>query len=169
MPNNKKPTKAQSLAAVQALIAGTQQHDPNGSYKIGNVDYTSQQLITLLQTLATAMIRQLATEKAAKDALTELEAVQTGAHPILLGYTRLLRVSYGKAATTLADYGLAPIKTPTPLTAEEKAAAQAKRKATLAAEGKKSAKATTASKGTAATATEPAPPAAAPAPAKPAG
>ncbi len=166
MPHQNKPTKAQALANVQALIAGTQKHDPNGTYRIGNVTYTSAQLIALLQSVAAALTAQIAAEKAAKDALTNLETVQTGAHPIILGYTRTLRVQYGKAAQTLADYGLAPTRTPAPLSAEEKAAAQAKRKATLAAKGKPGAKPAAATTGTTAAQAEPSPPATPPAPAK---
>jgi hypothetical protein len=168
MTSTKKPTKAQTLAAVQALIAGTQKHDPNGSYKIGNVVYTSAQLITLLQSVAAAMTAQMAAEKAAKDALTNLESVQATAHPIILGYRHALQLAYGNASQILADYGLTPHKAPAPLTVEAKAVAAAKRKATRAAGGKKSAKAAAAAHGTTAAPAEPTPAAPTTTPAKPA-
>ena len=167
MSNTRKPTKAQALAAVQALIAGTQKHDPNGSYRIGNVVYTSAQLVTLFQSVAGAMTAQMAAEKAAKDALTNLETLQATAHPILLGYKHALQVSYGNASQTLADYGLTPHKAPAPLTVQAKAAAADKRKATRAAGGKKSANAAAATQGATAAPAETPPAAPAATPTKP--
>jgi hypothetical protein len=167
MSTKKKPTKAQALAAVQALIAGTQKHDPNGSYRIGNVVYSSAQLVTLLQSVATAMTQEMAAEQAAKDALTNLESLQATSHPIILGYRHALQISYGSASQILADYGLTPKKAPAPLTVQAKAAAAAKRKATREAGGKKSAKAAAATQGTTAAPAEHAPAAPTATPAKP--
>ena len=42
-------TKAAALAHVQALIAGTQKHFPNGSFTLGNTTYTSASLVQVLQ------------------------------------------------------------------------------------------------------------------------
>jgi hypothetical protein len=167
MSTNRKPTKAQALAAVQALIAGTQKHDPNGNYRIGNVVYPAAQLVTLLQSVAAAMTVQMAADAAAKDALTNLESLQATAHPIILGYRHALQIAYGSASQILADYGMAPHKAPTPLTAQAKAEAAAKRKATRAAGGKKRAKAVAATQGTTAAPAEQAPAAPTATPAKP--
>ena len=47
--------KAAALAHVQALIAGTEKHFPNGSFTIGTVTYTSASLIQVLTDLVSAM------------------------------------------------------------------------------------------------------------------
>jgi hypothetical protein len=167
MSTKKKPTKASELAAVQALVAGTHKRFPNAQFTIGNVVYTSAQLVTLMQSVADAMTKQMAAQQAAKDALTALKDVQTPAHPVILEYRRQLVSMYGSASQTLADFGLAPRKAPKLQTTEEKAAAAAKRKATRAAGGKKSATAATATQGTTAAPAEHAPPAPATTPAKP--
>ena len=63
-------TKAAALAHVQALIAGTTKHFPNGSFTIGSTTYTSASLVQVLQGLASAMLARNAAETGAKDALT---------------------------------------------------------------------------------------------------
>ena len=153
---------------MQALVAGTQKRFPNGQFTIGNVVYTSAQLVTLIQSVVDAMTKQMAAQQAARDAMTALKDVQANAHPVILEYRRQLVSMYGSASQTLADFGMEPRKEPTPLTVEEKAAAKAKRAATLAAKGKQPATATSANQGTTAAPAEQAPAAPAAPPAKPA-
>jgi hypothetical protein len=58
----------------------------------------------------------------ARDAMLALREVMTKVGPVLKGYRRYLRATYGTAVATLADYGLEPEKAPAPLTSEEQAA-----------------------------------------------
>jgi hypothetical protein len=168
MSKTKKPTKALALVAVQALIAGTQKRFPSAQFTIGNVVYTSAQLVTLMQSVADAMTKETAAQKAARDAVTELKNLQAQAHPVILEYRRQLDSMFGSASQVLADFGMLPRKARTPLTVDQKAAAKAKRDATLAAKGKKpSAKATSAAQGTTAAPAQPAPAVPAATPAKP--
>ena len=140
-------TKAAALAHVQALIAGTTKHFPNGSFTIGGTVYTAASLIQVFQGLASAMTARNAAEAGAKDALAAEHAAQTQVGPILLAYKRLVHAAFANATQTLADFGLAPPKTRTPLTTEQRAARAAKAKATRTARGTTSKKQKLAVKG----------------------
>src|SRR6266852_3077682 len=125
-------TKAAALAQVQAIIAGTTKHFPNGSFTIGGTAYTAASLIQVLQDLVSAMTARNAAEAGARDALAAEHAAQTQVGPILLAYKRLVLAAFANATQTLADFGLVPPKARTPLTAEQLAARAAKAKATRA-------------------------------------
>lgn len=64
-------TRAKALAYVQALIAGTNKHFPNGSFTLGSTVYTTASLLAVLQGLAAAMTALAAAQANAKDALAE--------------------------------------------------------------------------------------------------
>jgi len=140
-------SKAAALAHVQAIIAGTTKHFPNGSFTFGNTTYTSASLIQVLQDLASAMQARDAAETGAKDASTAAQATQAKVGPILRAYERLVLVTFAGATQTLADFGLAPPKARTPLTAQQLAARAAKAKATRTARGTTSKKQKLAIKG----------------------
>ncbi len=140
-------TKAAALAHVQALIAGTTKHFPNGSFTLGNTTYTSASLIQVLQGLVSAMQARNVAETSAKDALTAEQAAQAQTGPILRAYERLVLAAFANATQTLADFGLTPPKARTPLTAQQLAARAAKAKATRIARGTTSKKKKLAVKG----------------------
>jgi hypothetical protein len=134
-------TKAQALAQVQALIAGTQKHLPTGSFTIGSTTYTAAALIQVLQSLVDAMTKRNAAVTGAKDAAAAEQVTETQVGPILQAYRRLVLAAYANATQTLSDFGLVPPKARTPMTTEQKAAAAAKAKATRTARGTTSKKA----------------------------
>ena len=147
MSRSTSNTKAAALAHVQAIIAGTQKHFPNGSFTLGTVTYTSASLVQVLQDLVSAMQARNVAETGAKDALTTVQATQAKVGPILRAYERLVLVTFAGATQTLADFGLAPPKARTPLTAQQLAARAAKAKATRIARGTTSKKQKLAVKG----------------------
>ena len=147
MSTTKSNTKAAALAHVQALIAGTTKHFPSGSFTIGSTTYTSASLVQVLQSLANAMLARNAAEAGAKDALTAEQAAQKQMGPILRAYERLVLAAFANASQTLADFGLAPPKARTPLTAQQLAVRTAKAKATRTARGTTSKKKKLAIKG----------------------
>jgi hypothetical protein len=147
MSNGVKLTKAAALAQVLALIAGTQKHFPTGSFTIGNTTYTSASLVQVLQGLANALLARDAAEKGAKDASTAADTAETQVGPIVTAYKRIVVAAFVSSAQTLADFGLAPPKARTPLTAEQKVARAAKAAATRAARGTTSKKQKLAVKG----------------------
>jgi hypothetical protein len=162
-------TKAAALAHVQAIIAGTTKHFPNGSFTIGGTVYTAASLIQAFQGLVSAMTARNAAQAGAKDALAAEQAAETQVSPILLAYKRLVVAAFANATQTLADFGLAPPKARTPLTTEQRAARAAKAKATRTARGTTSKKQKLAIKGhvTGVTVTPVTAPTAAPPPAAP--
>ena len=145
--NTSTKTKAAALAHVQAIIAGTTKHFPNGSFTIGGTVYTAASLVQVFQGLADAMTARNAAQAGAKDALAAEQAAQTRVGPILLAYKRLVLAAFANAAQTLADFGLTPPKAPTPLTADKLAARAAKANATRTARGTTSRKQKLAVKG----------------------
>lgn len=67
-----KSTKAAALARVQALVAGTKKHFPNGSFTLGNVAYTTATLVQALESLANAIVALNAAQASARDAKSTL-------------------------------------------------------------------------------------------------
>jgi hypothetical protein len=130
-----KISKAQTLANVQAIIAGTQENTPDASFTLRNTSYTTASLVELLDTLTSAMTAQNAIDAMAKDALLAVRAADAKVAPVLKAYRRHLLTTYGDAAQTLALYGLAPEKERTPLSVEARALKVARNQATRKARG----------------------------------
>jgi hypothetical protein len=135
MSTSTKKTKAGALALVQALIAGTLKHFPNGSFTLGNTTYTTASLVQLLQGLAAAMTATNVAQAGAKDALAAEQATKTTTGPVVQAYERLVLAAFANTTQTLADFGLTPPKARTPMTAAKLAARSAKAEATREARG----------------------------------
>jgi hypothetical protein len=142
-----KASKATVLAQVQAFIAGTQKHAPNGSFTLGGVVYTAASLEQLFQSLSQAIAAVNAAQASAKAAVSALNGVKAKVGPIIQAYKNLLQTTLGNDPQTLADYDLAPRKVPSPRSSEENAAAKAKAAATRIARGTASKKQKLAVKG----------------------
>jgi len=133
--NTSKPSKATALARMQALIAGTLKHFPNGQFTLGNTAYTTQSLTALFQSVVDAIVAVTAAQASAKDAVAAMRAVKAKVAPVVLDYKRFLIATFRSAAQELTDFGLTPPKARTPRTSAENAAAAAKAKATRSARG----------------------------------
>jgi hypothetical protein len=144
---NTKASKAAALALVQALIAGTQKHFPNGSLTFGNATYSAASLVQLLESLVAVMTALSVAQLTAKDALAAKQGVEAKVGPIVSAYERFIRATFTGATQTLADFGLEPPKARKPQTSEQKAAAAAKAMATREARGTTSKKKKLAIKG----------------------
>ena len=130
-------TKADALALVQALVAGTKKHFPTGSLTFGNTTTTSAALITLLQSLIDAMQALEVAQKGASDAMAARRKVQGDVGPVIRAYTKFLRATFGTSAQQLADFGLVPEKARRPLTSEEQATKAEKSRGTRKLRGTK--------------------------------
>jgi hypothetical protein len=126
-------TKASLQLRLRGLIAGTQKHYPNGSLTFGGATYTSSALIQLLQSLDDATAAVDAAKAKEQDALKQQRNVKAKVGPVAQAYRSYLVALHGNAVEPLADFGLTPKKAPAPRTAEQKATAAAKRKATRVA------------------------------------
>jgi hypothetical protein len=130
-----KVSKATALARVQAIIAGTKKHFPNGSLTIGNVAFTEASLVGLFQGLADAVIAESAARASAKGALSALRETNAKVSPVFRAFKRIVLDTFGSATEILADFGLEPPKARKPLSGEQIAAATVKRRATRTARG----------------------------------
>jgi hypothetical protein len=139
--------KATTLAQMQALMAGTQKHFPNGSFTFGNAAHTTASILETLKGLEDALTAVDAAQASARDAVNALRAAEATAAPLLRDYRNFLRVTFGAAATPLAEFGMPPVKARTPLATEQRAAATAKLRATRLARGTTSKKQKLAIKG----------------------
>jgi hypothetical protein len=128
-------SKAAALARVQALIAGTQKRFPNGSFTIGKTVYTTESLVQLFESLSAAITALNTAQASAKDAGVALAALEATASPVIRAFRDFVTVTFGTAAEELSDFGMAPPKARTPLTAEQRAAVVAKLRATRKARG----------------------------------
>jgi hypothetical protein len=142
-----KPSKAATLARLQALISGLQKRFPSGNFTLGNAAYTTASLVQLLGSLVQAIEAVDAAHASVKDAVAALRDAQAKVGPIESALKSVLLATYGSATQILADFGLEPRKAPAPRTSAEKAAATAKLRATRAARGTTSKKQKLAVKG----------------------
>ncbi|HZU83080.1 MAG TPA: hypothetical protein VE987_09200 [Polyangiaceae bacterium] len=147
MSSTTPKTKAAALARVQALVAGTKQHFPNGSFTLGNAAYTSESLVQKLQLLVDAMQKANAAEISAKDLRKAQRDTAAQVDPLIADYQRFLLAAFATATPTLADFGMQPPKARKPLPADKRAAATAKMRATRKARGTTSKKKKLAVKG----------------------
>jgi hypothetical protein len=125
-----KPTKTSLQQRARDLIAGTQKHLANETLAFDGATYTAAALVQLLQKLVDAIAAADAARARWKDALKELKDARATIVPVLGAFHSFVVNRFGNAPSTLEDFGIAPRKVRTPLTAEQKAAAVAKRKAT---------------------------------------
>jgi len=142
-----KPNKTAALALVQALMAGTLKHFPNGSFTLGNTAYTTATLVQVLQNLEQALVAVNAAQASVKDAMTALHSVEANVGPVIRDYKRFVLAAFSTATQQLVDFGLQAPKARTPLGTEKRAAATAKLRATRAARGTTSRKQKAAVKG----------------------
>jgi hypothetical protein len=126
--------KSNEVSRVKQLITGTKQHYPNGSQSltVGGLSRTVNEFTALLQSFVD-LREAVDTAKAVSKAKIEAERAQA---PSLRGFistfVTFVKGTFGNSPETLADFGIAPPKVRRPLTAEQKAAATLKRKATRA-------------------------------------
>ncbi len=140
-------TRATALALVQALVAGTNKHFPNGSFTLLGTGYTTATLTQALTSLANAIAAVIAAHAGVKTAIADLAQVEGQVGPLLRAYKHYVLAAFVSDPQELSDFGLAPPKQRKPRTSEQNAAAAAKAKATRAARGTKSPKAKSAIKG----------------------
>jgi len=167
-----RTVKNKKTVATRAteVAAGMKKRFPNGSQKItfggGSFDVTVDQAVTNLQEIVTNRSAVTAARAAAKATVAEENAKMPALIAFMSALVAFIRLNFGADATALADFGLEPPRARTPMTAEEKAVAAARREATRKARGTAGPRAKKAVKGNvnATLVVTPASPPAAPAP-----
>jgi hypothetical protein len=142
-----KQSKATALARVQALIAGTQKHFPNGSFTLGNTAYTTASLVAALKGLEDALVALNTAHAGVKDAVKTVNATDTTVGPLLRDYRSFIRATFSAASAQLADFGIQAPRVRVPLNSDKRAVATAKVRATRKARGTTSKKQKLAVKG----------------------
>jgi len=131
---NKGKTSDANLA--KQLIAGIGKHLATVTQVMfASGTFTPAQVVAQLQTLVT--LRQgVSDARAALQAKLAAEASQAPTlREFMLAFVAFVKVTFSKSPDVLVDFGLAPKKAATPLTAEEMVAKVAKGKATRQARG----------------------------------
>ena len=144
-------TQGKRVAAdrAESLIAGIQKRLAGGTQvQLAGGVFTPAQIVAELQKLVTMRADVMAARAATMAKVATEQATAPAIRVFMDTFVAFVRTAFGNQADVLADFGLDPKKAPTPLTVEQKAAAAAKREATRAARGTKSAKAKKGIKGT---------------------
>jgi hypothetical protein len=138
--NNNKNGKATLMAQV---IAGARKHFPNGAetLKLEGASTTIDAVLKELQGFVDARNAIVAAQMAARNMVAAERAGLPAMTALLAAFIAFIRNAFGPTADVLADFGVPVRKVPVPKTAEQKAVAAAKRKATRAARGTKGPKA----------------------------
>jgi hypothetical protein len=142
MSTNKAAGKTERATAVTTIIAGARKRVPNvnQTLPVGTSTMTVAAVLGQLQTIVDNRAAVVAAQATAKAKVAAEMAAMPALDAILVAFEAFIRFTFGSDPEALADFGLAPRKVPAPLTAEQKAVAAAKRKATRAARGTTSAK-----------------------------
>lgn len=133
--------------AVRAgqLIAGARKRFPNGGQTLtmggGSTTVTVDAVCGDLQKIIDNRAATTAAQATARDTVKAERAQAPALVQTMDEFEQVVRFMFGADTKALADFGLKPRKERKPQTAEQKAAAAAKRKATRAAHGTQGAKA----------------------------
>jgi hypothetical protein len=132
---NQMPTgKSREAALAQQLIAGTKKHLSGvSSLMLEGGTFTPSQIEASLQGLIDLRTAVDDAKAAAKAKVADELAQASPLRSHMAAFVAFVKVAFGKSPDVLADFGLKPRKTTTPLTIEQKTVAAAKRKATRAA------------------------------------
>ena len=141
-------SKATKTTRATQLLAGFQKHLATvTSVTLASVVYTPAQIMSAL-TVLLALYAAVDTAKSAVKAKLNAEAAQAPALlSLMAALVSYVKLTFSESPDVLADFGLEPKKTATPLTTEQQAVAVAKREATREARGTTSKKAKMAVKG----------------------
>jgi hypothetical protein len=134
---NQKPSKTSTASTAESLSEGTTKHFPTASQTltVGGITYTVTQVTTNLGQIATIRNATVAAQMSAKAKVAAEKAQLPPLLVFMAAFIAFVKATFGQSPDVLADFGLVPTKARKPLTAEQLAAAKAKRKATREARG----------------------------------
>jgi hypothetical protein len=135
--SGKNSNKADEAALAAKLAAGVQRHFAKLSIVIAEGTFTAAQVAAQLEKLASLRSEVESAKAALKGALEDEKKEAPALRSFYLDVISFVRVAYGGAPEILADFGLTPKKVRKPLSAEQQAAAAAKRASTRSARGTK--------------------------------
>jgi hypothetical protein len=127
--------KNSTVSRVKQLVTGTAKHYPNGSQELffGGETRTVSAVAQLLQSFVDLREAVLAAQATSRTRVAAEHARAPALLAVIDEYVTFVRAAFGAQPDVLADFGLAPPKARATPTAEQKAAAAAKRASTRAA------------------------------------
>ena len=134
--NNNKNGKATQMAQV---ITGARKNFPNGAQTLtlDGASTTIDAVLKELQGFVDDRVAIVAAQTAARNKVAAERAGLPAITALLAAFIAFVRNTLGPTAEALADFAIPARKVPVPKTAEQKAVAAAKRKATRVARGTK--------------------------------
>jgi len=133
MGKNKSAKGTRATLAGQ-LAAGTRKHFSNGAQSLtfggGATTVTVDAVVTNLTKIVTNRATTTAAQATARDTVKVEQAQAPALNAFMDAFEEFVRLNFEADTNALADFGLKPRKEPKTQTADEKAAAAAKRKAT---------------------------------------
>jgi hypothetical protein len=134
---SKNTGKAKTVAEVTQVISGAKKRLTNGNQAlpVGASTMTVAVVLGQLQAIVDNRAAVVAAQATAKAKVAAEKAAMPVLDVIFHAFVAFIRFTFGSDPEALADFGLAPHKVPAPMTAEQKAVAAAKRKATREARG----------------------------------
>ena len=129
--------KTEAATEVTQVIAGAKKRIPNvnQALPVGTSTMTVAAVLGQLQSIIDNRAAVVAAQATAKAKVAAEKAAMPALTVIFHAFVAFIRFTFGSDPEALADFGLAPHKVPAPMTAEQKAVAAAKRKATREARG----------------------------------
>ncbi len=146
---NNNQGKTEKATRVGQLIAGTRKHftNVNQSITIAGASTTVGAALTELQAVVDNRAAVVAAQAAARTAVATETAATPALNAFVTAFIAFIKLQLGTTPAILADFGIPTPKVRTPMTAEQKAVAAAKREATRKARGTTGPKAKKAVKG----------------------
>lgn len=132
-----KPTKAEEMQQLQALVTGIPKYFPNFAFLVASQTLTTAEVMTMLNIVLTSVTAVHTARSAVTTAVIADDKVQAQYADVLKEVRQIIGVAYSNAPAILAELGMTPRKARAPLSVQAKAAADAKSKATRAARGTK--------------------------------
>jgi hypothetical protein len=135
--SNHRTSKGTKATHAGRLVAGARKRFKNGKQPIlvAGVSTTVDDALSELQALIDHRAAVVAAQALAKARLADERAALPALEAYMNAFTATVRFMFGNQPEALADFGMAPPRERTPLTAEQQAVTAAKRLATRAARG----------------------------------
>ncbi len=129
-----------TTAQIQALIAGIPKYCPNVSLIFGGTSYTATEAVALLNTVLASTASVASSKASYSEAVAAARTVTENEGHVARELREVIGLMFSSSPATLAAMAIVPRKVPKPLTAEARAVAEAKARATRLARGTKSKK-----------------------------
>ena len=128
-----KQNSTSTLAALTRLVSGLKKNQPKGLFLLAGSKYTANQLVTILQSIITALQAVPVAKGTYQKTIKSSDALLEQHHAVIVQLKQSLQMQADADTELLADYGLTPRKPNGIRTPKVNVAAADKAKATRAA------------------------------------